>query len=173
MQDVTTPTTPTSGVARLVRALLVGTCTVVLAALGHRFGGGTWAPLVVMLPVALAASALAWAVTGRRLQVKYLAVLMAAAQLVVHVGVCYIHGHLMLPSVAMWAAHLGSATLTGLLVSRADRVWWALLGPLLRCIRVIQTAPAPLLSRWRRRSVAVPRTVLLGHTVLRRGPPLT
>lgn len=168
----TTSPSPLRGVARLLRAGFVGTWTILLALVGHRLGGGEWAPLVVLVPLALGATALAWWLTGRRLRMPVVALLIGAAQLVVHLMTCYLHDHLMAPSVLMLLGHASAAVLCAAALARADRIWWALVAPIVALLRWV-LAPTPWRARVHRSpGVLAPRQLVLAHAVARRGPPL-
>lgn len=167
-----TLTTPLRGSARLCRVTLVGTWTMLMAMLGHRVGGGEWAPLAVAIPVAMAAAGAAWVLTGRRLSGTAVALVIGAAQVAVHLMTCYLHGHYMVPSAAMLGGHLAAAVATGCLLARADGLWWALLAPILRVWR-ITAVPIGVRPVRRVLNTLVPTTPLvLAHAVVRRGPPV-
>lgn len=163
---------PCRGNLRALRAGLVGTWTVLLAMIGHRLGGGAWAPLVVLVPLVLTASAVAWWLAGHRLRAWGVALLIGLAQIAVHLLTCYLHGHLMVPSTVMLLGHLAAAAVTGVLLARADTVWWALLGPWVRVLRLVRL-PVPWRAAWpSSAAVLEPAPLVLAHTLVRRGPPL-
>lgn len=145
---------------------------VLVAATGHWAGGGAWAPLAVMVPVAGVTAVLAWALSGRRHRTVVLAALLFGSQAAVHLLTCYLHGHLMMPSLGMLLAHVTSSVLAGALLHHLDALWWALVGPLVVLVRLLWWGePAP-----RRRLVWAEPLRLhppsLTHSVARRGPPL-
>ncbi len=123
--------TPQLPVARGFRAVLVGLSVAMLAVMAHVVANGMAPPVLAVVLVALIASGVALAVSGRRFSPLMLMVLIGSAQIGVHLLGSYLNGpahHVdsALDPRVMFAAHTGSTALTALLLGHGERMWWQL-----------------------------------------------
>lgn len=163
---------PASTMARLVRTLLVGVWVTLGATLGHLAGDGSTPPLAALIPVVSGVASVAWWATRRRLAFSSLVGLLTVPQVAVHLLTDYVHGHLMVPSVSMLAAHAASTVVTAAVIAHGERLWWSLWESWSAHWRVL-AVPAPLVAL--RPPVMVvaessASAVPLRHVVTRRGP---
>ncbi|MFE3451648.1 MFS transporter [Nonomuraea sp. NPDC059194] len=171
---------------RALRAAAFAAVSVLLGIAAHTFAGGS-----VSTPSALLALLLAFlpahALAGRERSLGVILATLAASQAVLHVlfstahavePVAVAHGHGqsgLVPGLGMLVMHGWAVGLTALWLSHGERAIWALLRRLaVRLLftllafvdpagRTVLAAPAatPVIPRW----------ILLGHDLDRRGPP--
>lgn len=163
---------PSSPLARLVRAVSVGVWVTTGSVAAHAIGDGGALSMVALLPVVVAASSITWWAAGRRISLPAALALLAIPQAVVHLLTCYVHGHVMAPSAPMLAAHAASIGITGLAIAYAERLWWSLWETWSARFRLlIVTLPAPVGAVPALAGVPTADPAELRHVVFRRGPP--
>ncbi|WP_214108325.1 MFS transporter [Acrocarpospora catenulata] len=166
---------------RVVRAAAFAVVSVVLGIGAHVFaGGGVSAGTVVIALVAV--FLFAGVLAGRERSKAVIFPALAASQAGLHVLFSYGHGveplaaqHHAHSGLGMLVAHVWAAGMTALWLARGEAFVWALLRRLesrLRPLAVAVADPAdtssvpPMVER-----ITIPRPVMLGHEVGRRGPP--
>lgn len=180
---VTSVPTPTTGVLRVCRGVVLAVTSAALAIAAHAVGGGDLpgTGLTVLLTVGVAAVGIAMA--DRRCSGLSILVVLGFAQLATHVLLSFesmdmhmhhgagphVNGPLML------AAHAVAVPLTAALLAKADAVLFLVAAVLARLLPVLLTvppvpgAPARPLPRLHPRDRVT--AVLLARSNARRGPP--
>ncbi len=174
--------TPHHGALRAVRGGALAVTSTLLAVAAHVGGGGT-APdgaLTVLLTLAVAAAGTTLA-DRRRGRVSLLAAV-GATQLLLHLLLDGLGGHVHGPQAAavdvpwMTAAHAAAAVLTALLLAGAESALFAVAAAWRRIVPVLPLRPVLVPETYRapRFPVAVPVLVRELHARLppRRGPPV-
>lgn len=161
---------PTAGWARIVRVAVLGSASLVLAALAHLLGGGALPSLASSLPLLLFAGTVAALVTARRCRLPVLLPILGAGQVLLHLlfeassrasgagasTVSAAHtGHELCPaglaaaaqppSWLMLAGHVLATALTAWVLARGEAALWRLADLFIRAARPQLTArPASL-----------------------------
>ncbi|MFF8956907.1 hypothetical protein [Streptomyces sp. NPDC014894] len=183
---------------RALRAALFAAICISLAAMGHSFTSGHDIPLPTLLLALPLTTAAAWLAGARRRGAPAIGLGLLAAQGALHLyfARAQLHGppapagHHGAPlaadpallgqsPVAMVAAHLVAAAFCALWLARgetaflrlADAVVALAFTPLRLLLAVVAPPSAPVVPVRERPAHARRRTLLLGHTVVRRGPP--
>jgi hypothetical protein len=178
---------PTSGVLRVARGAFVGVTAMGLSVGGHLVAGGSLpAPTGAATLLALAVSG-GVACSGRRWTLSALVSVLLGVQVVCHVALAgHAGSHLADAhqqaahgmSAAMVLAHVLAAIATAVLLSRGESWCWRLVALLSRPVHLVRLLTARTLPAFGARSLspavgslAVLRSLLLGHAQPRRGPP--
>ncbi|MFG1687261.1 MFS transporter [Nonomuraea sp. NPDC049269] len=168
---------------RLARSALFAAVCVTLAALAHWFAGGTLPSPARLALGAAVVTAITAVAAGREREPVLIALLLGAAQLLLH-GLFTWHaaptamppGHGLASDVEMELCHLTATLMTGWWVARGETALWSVLRRL--AVRVVLLlAPCPIRppapSAPAYRAPGIPyESVVLRHAVVRRGPPL-
>ncbi|MFI1012476.1 hypothetical protein [Streptomyces sp. NPDC020965] len=179
---------------RALRAALFAAICVSLAAMGHSFASGHDIPLRILLPALIATTAVAWLGAARRRGSLAIGLGLLAVQGALHLVFARagLHGapapathHAPPPAAdlpdtgAMIAAHLLAATVCGLWLARGEAAFLRLaravadlaFTPSLLLLALVRLPETPRPPTPRRPGVARRHGPLLGHSVVRRGPP--
>lgn len=164
---------PASQSARLVRAVSIGVWVTFGSIVAHLLGEGYLPSVVALVPVVGAATVATWWLGRRQLTLPIALGLLAVPQIAVHLLASYVHGHVMMPSALMAAAHVISIVLTGVTIAHAERLWWSLWEawharwqPITFTTPLVGTT-VPALA-----GVSVAKPAELRYLVSRRGPPI-
>ncbi|GLF94029.1 hypothetical protein [Streptomyces yaizuensis] len=184
---------------RTLRAALFAAICISLAAMGHSYTSGHDLPLTVLLPAFPVTTALAWVAARRRRGTATIGLGLLAVQGGLHLVFARVQSHgpapaahggtghepgpamdLLGPSpVAMVTAHLLGAAFCALWLARGEAAFLRLAGavgalaftPLRPPVTAVPLPGAPRLPVRTRTAARLRPGVLLGHTLVRRGPP--
>jgi hypothetical protein len=164
---------PTWWFARWARSVSVGLWVTLTAIAAHQFGDGGALSPVALMPVVAVTTTVAWWASRRRLTTPVVVGLLAIPQILIHLMSGYVHGHLMVPSLPMLAAHVVSIGITAAALTHVERLWWALWQWCRRTLDIpafdidlIAAHPQP------RKVLALVGSPLLAGAITRRGPPV-
>jgi hypothetical protein len=169
---------PTTGLVRLLRAIVVGSATVVVSLVGHVAGQGAMPSATTLSGSIVMAALVTWALSAARWTPAALTGLLIATQSALHpvftAGTGGTGGH---DTGAMIGGHLAATAVMVLLLTRGESLLWAVLESLSlrvwRRLRPVSVPPRPTVPRPASHDRPAMPHCWRGDQPPRRGPPLT